>query len=232
MESMDGATFGQKAVRLGLVTEADFRDALEVFGSRNPPLEDLVPYLERKGLMTPWQTRRLRRGETDGYFLGGYRLLYKISAGTFGKVYRGDDPATGRIVAVKVLRGRWSEDQSKVDQFLREGKLGLTLDHPNIVKVLAISHDKATGQYYIAMEFVEGGNLREILKIRKRLRWDEALQITKDAASGLAYAFSRGVTHRDIKPSNLLISTTKQTKLVDFGLAQLYSGEQDGDKVD
>src|SRR5262249_5430342 len=85
---------------------------------------------------------------------------------------------------------------------------------------------------YIAMEFVEGGNLRKILKIRKRLRRDEALQITKDAASGLAYAFARGVTHRDIKPSNLLISTTTQTKLVDFGLAQLSAGENDGDKAD
>src|SRR4051812_11645019 len=114
MDNMDGATFGRQAVRLGLVPEADFRDALEVLGSRNPPLEDLIPYLERKGLLTPWQTKRLKRGDTVGYFLGGFRLRWRIAYGTFGKVYRADDPVSGRPVAVKVLRGRWSEDQSKV----------------------------------------------------------------------------------------------------------------------
>src|SRR5947209_19975168 len=103
MDNLDGATFGQQAARLGLVKEAALQDAFEEFGSRNPPLDDLVHYFERKGLMTPWQTRRIRKGDTDGFFLGGYRLLYHFASGTFGRVYRADEPETGRQIAVKIL---------------------------------------------------------------------------------------------------------------------------------
>jgi CheY-like chemotaxis protein len=87
----------------------------------------------------------------------------------------------------------------------------------------------------MVMEFVEGGNLREILKIRKTLAVPEALRILEDATAGLTYAYSRGVTHRDIKLTNLLISSQGQAKLVDFGLAQLFasmSKEQGDDPVD
>src|SRR5262249_9412502 len=153
---------------------------------------------------------------------------------TFGRVYRADDPNSGRIVAIKVLRRRWSEDEQKINLFIREGKVGLTLKHPNIVEVLAMNQDAATGQYYIIMEFVEGANLREILQIRKKLQVHEALRIVEDAASGLAYAYSRGVTHRDVKLTNMLISSQGEAKLVDFGLAQLMlsMGNIEHEKVD
>jgi serine/threonine protein kinase len=101
--------------------------------------------------------------------------------------------------------------------------VGLTLKHPNIVEVLAINQDAQTKQYYLVMEFVEGGNLREVLSIRKTLKVDEALRVLEDAASGLAYAYSRGVTHRDIKLTNILVSTQGEAKLTDFGLAQLFA---------
>src|SRR5205807_8807206 len=125
--------------------------------------------------------------------------------------------------ALKVLRRRWTEDQKNIDLFIREGKVGMSLKHPNIVEVLAVSQDLSSGQYFIAMEFVEGGNLREILQIRKTLDLPHALRILEDAASGLAYAYSRGITHRDIKLTHLLISTTGEAKLVDFGLAQMFA---------
>lgn len=227
MENLDGATFGQQALRLGLLTEPQLQEGLEALAQRNPPLEQLVSWLERKGYITPWQTHKIKRGELDGYFLGGYRLLYRVASGTFGRVYRADDPRTGRIMAVKVLRRRWSEDPQKIEMFIREGKLGLALKHPNIVEVVAISHDPVSQQYYLAMEFVEGGNLREILQIRKRLKLTESLQIMEEAAAGLTYAFSKGVTHRDMKLTNLLISTQGHCKLVDFGLAQLFETVQD-----
>src|SRR5947209_4976075 len=83
-----------------------------------------------------------------------------------GTTMEADDPRSGRVVAVKVLRRRWSEDQQRIDLFVREGKVGMQLKHPNIVEVLAISQDPVTGQYYIVMEFVEGGNLREIMQAR------------------------------------------------------------------
>jgi serine/threonine protein kinase len=227
MENLDGATFGQIALRLGLLNEAQFQEALEELGLRNPPLDALVSLLERRGFVTPWQTGKIRRGDSDGFFLGGYRILYRVAAGSFGRVYRADDPRTGRMIALKVLRGKWSrtdnpENQQIIDMFIREGKLGLALRHPNIVEVISVAKDPASLQYYIAMDFVEGGNLREILQIRKRLKLPEAMQILEEAASGLAYAFSKGVTHRDIKLTNLLISAQGHCKLVDFGLAQMF----------
>lgn len=218
---LDAATLGQQAIRLGLVTEQQLEQATDEIGPRNRDPNALLLALERKGYLTPWQSGKLLKADTDGYILGGYRILYKIKSGTFGRVYRADDPNTGRVVAIKVLRRRWSEDEQKINLFIREGKVGLTLKHPNIVEVLAMSQDVATGQYYIIMEFVEGANLREILQIRKKLQVHEALKLVEDAAAGLAYAYSRGVTHRDVKLTNLLISSQGDAKLVDFGLAQL-----------
>jgi CheY-like chemotaxis protein len=233
-QQLDAGTLGQQAVRLGLVSEGQLEQATDEAGPRNNDPNALLLALERKGYLTPWQSGKLLKGDTDGYILGGYRILYKVKSGTFGRVYRADDPNSGRVVAIKVLRRRWSEDEQKINLFIREGKVGLTLKHPNIVEVLAMSQDVATGQYYIVMEFVEGANLREILQIRKKLQVHEALRVIEDAASGLAYAYSRGVTHRDVKLTNLLISSQGEAKLVDFGLAQLMMsmGNIEQEKVD
>jgi serine/threonine protein kinase len=232
----DTMGFCEQVVKLGLVTQAQLNETLEEVreetGKQTPGLVFLTRAMERKGLLTNYQTAKVLKGDPDGYFLGGYRILYKISSGSFGRVFRADDPRTGRVVAVKVLRRRWSEDQQRIDLFIREGKVGLTLKHPNIVEVLAISQDTATGSYYIAMEFVEGGNLREILQIRKSLEVDEALQIIENAAGGLAYAYSKGITHRDIKLTNLLISSQREAKLVDFGLAQMFASIDAKQQVD
>jgi serine/threonine protein kinase len=232
MEPLDTPAFEQQIQKLGLVSEAQLREVHEELGEV-PDLTHLISALERKSYLTPWQRGKVLKGDFDGFFLGGYRILYKIQSGSFGRVFRADDPRTGRVVAVKVLRRRWSEDQQRIDLFIREGKVGLTLKHPNIVEVLAISRDASTGQYYIVMEFVEGGNLREILQIRKKLTVSESLRIIENATSGLAYAYSRGMTHRDIKLTNLLISSTGEAKLVDFGLAQFFSTfAKEEEKVD
>jgi serine/threonine protein kinase len=227
MDISDATTFGQQAVKLSLINEHQLREAMEMAcddsGKTIPDLVYLTRALERKGFLTNYQTSKVLKGDTEGYFLGGYRILYKISSGSFGRVFRADDPRTGRVVAVKVLRRRWSEDRNRIDLFVREGKVGLTLKHPNIVEILAINQDSITGQYYLVMEFVEGGNLREIMQIRKTLSVPEALRILEDASAGLAYAYSRGITHRDVKLTNLLISSTGEAKLVDFGLAQMFA---------
>jgi CheY-like chemotaxis protein len=228
MEILDSGTFGQQAVKVGLITEPQLKQALdearEEGGQPEPVLPLLQRVFERKGWLTNYQSTKLQKGDVDGFFIGGFKVLYKISAGSFGRVFRAEDPRSGRVVAVKVLRRRWSEDKQRIDLFIREGKVGLTLKHPNIVEVLAISQDPISKQYYIAMEFVEGGNLREILQIRKTLGAPEALRILEDATAGLAYAYSRGITHRDIKLTNLLISSQGEAKLVDFGLAQMLAG--------
>ena len=211
-------------VRLKLVDEHTARELLFELEDRLAPAHDFVRLMERKSLLTPLQSTKILKGDTDGYFLGGYRLLYKIASGSFGRVYRGDDPRTGQIVAVKVLRRRWTEDPKRVESFEREGRIGMTLEHPNIVRLLAVNKDAATGQHFIVMEFVEGDNLKNILNARKKLEVDESLQIMEECADGLAYAWARGLTHRDIKASNILMGTDKVAKLVDFGLAEINTG--------
>src|SRR5262245_60842032 len=168
MSNVDAQTISQQAVRLGLVTAEQMRAAVEELGDLGADPEPLLRVLKRKGLLTPWQSGRLLKGDPDGYFLGGYRILYKIASGSFGRVYRADDPRTGTVVAVKVLRRKWSEDPHNIELFEREGRLGMGLRHPNIVEVLAVNRDPVTRQHYIVMEFVEGENLRQLLHRRKK----------------------------------------------------------------
>lgn len=226
--SLDASGIGQLGIRLGLVTNEQVRECLVELDDKTRPAEDMVRLMERKRYLSGWQGAKLLKGDLDGYFLGGYRLLYKIASGSFGRVYRGDDPRTGQVVAIKVLRNKWMMDQQKVDLFTREGKLGLTMRHANLVSILAVGQEKQTGQYFLAMEFVEGGTLRDILKIRKTLSVDEALRILEECAAGLSYAYGKGLTHRDIKPTNILISSEGQAKLVDFGLAEISKEEGAG----
>ena len=228
MSNLSAAALAHQAFKLRLLSDSQLLECRELIAQGLTTADALLRGLERKGYLTPWQSQKLLKGETDGYFLGAYRLLYKIASGSFGRVFRADDPHTGVVVAIKVLRRRWSEERRTIDLFEREGKVGRSLQHPNIVQILAVDRDVASQQYYIVMEFVEGGNLRDFLAIRKRLQPAEALRLLEDAASGLAYAYSLGVTHRDLKPTNILISTQGTAKLVDFGLAGLYFAEQDG----
>lgn len=224
------AALAQQILSLGLIAEAQMRECQDE-GSVNTT-DDLFRSLERKGYLTAFQIQKLRKDDKDGYILGGYRLLYQISAGSFGRVYRADDPRTGRVVAIKALRKRWSSDAHAIELFEREARLGMTLRHPNIVAILALDRDPASRTHYIVMEFVEGGSLRDFLTIRKKLAAGEALKVLDDAASGLAYAYSRGITHRDMKLTNVLISAQRVAKLVDFGLAGLSAFGNDDERVD
>jgi serine/threonine protein kinase len=222
--------FSDLAIRMRLVEDDVAKECLY---DLDPKAEahEMARLMERKRLLTPLQSSKLLKGDTDGYILGGYRLLYKIASGSFGRVYRGDDPRTGQVVAVKVLRHRWTDDKKKIELFEREGRIGMSLQHPNIVQILTVSKDNLTGQHFIVMEFVEGANLRDILTTRKKMDLKEGLRIIEEAAAGLTYAQSRGLTHRDIKPTNILIGTDKVAKLVDFGLAEFNteSEEHKGD---
>src|SRR5947208_1419177 len=137
MANADATQVADLAVRVGLLTPDQVRDGWDELGQRGGEPEPLLRALERKGHLTPLQSSKLLKQDRDGYFLGGFRLLYKIASGTFGRVYRADDPRSGRIVAIKVLRRKWSDDKHNIEQFEREGRVGMMLRHPNIVEIIA-----------------------------------------------------------------------------------------------
>src|SRR5262245_18709225 len=110
MVPLDATGLGQLAHRMGLLTESQIEEAQEEAGTGTSDPNEFLRILERKSYLTPYQSAKLLKGDTDGYFLGGYRVLYRIASGSFGRVFRADDPSSGRILAIKVLRKRWSED--------------------------------------------------------------------------------------------------------------------------
>jgi serine/threonine protein kinase len=234
MAELNASTLAKRACMLGLLTDGQVQECTGDVDFAPGDAAALVRILERKGYLTSWQGQKLLKGDKDGFFVGGYRVLYKISSGSFGRVYRATDIRSGRVVAIKVLRQRWSENPKSVELFEREGKVGLALKHPNIVEILAVDRDATAKQHYLVMEFVEGGNLKDFLAVRKKLEPKEALRLIENAASGLAYAYGKGLTHRDLKTSNMLISSQGAIKLVDFGLAGMLTlgGREDDGKVE
>ncbi|MBI3411005.1 MAG: protein kinase [Planctomycetes bacterium] len=220
-DPIDAVAVSNLAVRMGLITPDQIQMVWNELGKKGGEALPFLRAMERRGWLTPWQTHKLEKMDRDGYFLGGYRILYRIKAGTFGRVYRAENPSSGEVVAIKVLRRKWSDNPHNIELFEREGRLGMTLHHSNIVEILAVSHDMASKQFYIVMEFVEGGDLRDLLAIRnpKKLEPDEALKILEDVTAGLQFALSKGITHRDMKLTNVLLSAQRTAKLVDFGLA-------------
>ena len=218
-------SLAQRVVDLNLASSTDIDRIWSELRSHDVSVEDVKSILLRKGILTNFQLTRLLAGERLGYFYGPYKVLYMIGAGTFARVFRAVHRETGRVVAVKVLRSRHRGDMSQVEQFLREGRMGLQLRHPNIVTIHEIVNDPRAP--YLVMEFVEGETLREILRIRKRFNAKDGLAVMQDICAGLDFAFQKGITHRDLKLSNVLVHSSGRCKLVDFGLAALADTSSD-----
>ena len=178
-----------------------------------------------RGILTNYQFDRLARGEKAGFFYGDYKVLYLVGTGSFARVYRATHRETGQVVALKVLRSRYSENPVQTEQFLREGGMGAELRHPNIVPIFEVYSKKRL--HFLVMEFVEGQNLRDFVSVRTKLSVQDAINITTDITAGLAYAAERGITHRDMKLSNALIASSGRAQIVDFGLAAATTGEDD-----
>lgn len=209
--------FAQAISNFGLADRREVNAAMRDLGTGEHSLDDMVSTMQSRGLVTTLQTEKILRGDRSGYFYGDYKVLYLIGAGTFARVYRAQKGDT--VHAVKVLRKRFRDELKELEQFLREGRMGLKLRHPNIVQITDVVPDQRTP--FLVMEFVEGQTLRELTKLRGKLPADLALRLMHEIASGLAYAASLGIAHRDLKLSNVLISSDGKAKLVDFGLAAM-----------
>jgi len=160
--------------------------------------------------------------------LGPYEILGEVGRGGMGVVYRAHDPAIGRFVALKVIRldaaaGHPSELEFLRSRLFREARAAGALSHPNIVTIYQIAEHG--GVAYIAMEFIGGATLQQILASGPPLRRDLALKILCQAAEALDYAHGKGIIHRDIKPANIMLSEHETVKICDFGIAKLTSGQ-------
>ncbi len=147
--------------------------------------------------------------------IGRYQLLEIVGRGGQGTVYRGHDPSTGQIVAVKILSENHS-DGDFLERFQREASILASLDHPNVIKVF--DHGEEEGRHYIVTEYVPE-NLARIIDQGDPLPLRRALIVASQIASALAVTHDNGITHRDVKPANVLMTHTGDIKLTDFGIA-------------
>jgi serine/threonine-protein kinase len=215
--------FGKMAVEHGLCTDDELRHALEQLHSRreiNPIiLQDLMIEL---GFITQTQAERLKEDVKESKAavrkIPGYKILGKLGAGAMAVVYKGKQLSLNRMVAIKVLPKRFTQNPEYVERFYKEGQAAGKLNHPNIVQ--AIDVGEAGGYHYFVMEYVEGKTIADDLSAGKIFSEAEALDIVIQVAHALAHAHACSLIHRDVKPKNIMISNTGAVKLADMGLAR------------
>lgn len=188
----------------------------------------LAEYLIEVGELTHYQTEKLRAGRWRGLVVGEYHILAPLGRGGMGTVYLAKSlarPATSPyplfpLVALKVLPPKRAREEEKtLLRFQREMELGKHLDHPNITRTLDAGEHN--GVHFIAMEYVPGQSLRQLVAQSGPLPVEDAARLFADVAAGLAHAHERGLIHRDLKPSNIMVTPEGRAKILDLGLALL-----------
>ncbi len=155
--------------------------------------------------------------------IGKYLIKQELASGAMGTVYLGYDPLLDRNTAIKVIK-TGMEDENLRKRFFLEGQAVAKLDHPNIVKIWGMDTD-AGNRPYIAMEYVEGDDLKSYIEKRTFVPFEQKLRIIINVCMGLQHAHDNGVIHRDIKPANIQINKNGEPKILDFGLARYVSSD-------
>ncbi|MCU1246353.1 MAG: serine/threonine protein kinase, partial [Acidobacteria bacterium] len=167
-------------------------------------------------------------GEKPHLKLARYEVVRELGKGAMGIVYLAKDPLIGRLVALKTIRpaAHADDDETKEFQqrFVREAQAAGILNHPTIVTVHDIGQDDASGVSFIAMEYVEGYNLKEVLAQGRPLSFDQIGDLVAQVADALDFAHTKGIVHRDVKPANIIIIEGNRAKITDFGIAKIASG--------
>jgi serine/threonine protein kinase len=147
-----------------------------------------------------------------------YKVISQIGSGGMSLVFKAQDLSLGRIVAIKVLRERYTGDGQFLDRFLHEARAAANLAHPNIVTVHDFGED--AGRYYMVMEYIEGENLKTIIRNGSPFTVDRTLDFITQISAGVGYAHRAGLVHCDIKPQNVLVTPEGKVKVTDFGIAR------------
>jgi eukaryotic-like serine/threonine-protein kinase len=160
-----------------------------------------------------------------GKAVSHYHIVERLGKGGMGEVYQAKDQRLGRNVAIKVLPEEFAKDANRVLRFQREAKLLASLNHPNIAAIYGL--EEFDGTKFLVLELVDGETLAEQLK-RAPIAVEEALKLALQIAEALESAHEKGVIHRDLKPANIKITPAGKVKVLDFGLAKAFAGEQAG----
>lgn len=225
-------SFGQLAIRENICSFEQVKECLDIqsklrtLGIEPKKLGDI---LVEKGYMTADQVAHIGRLQalaaagSSKLQIPGYEILGRIGQGAMGSVYKARQVSMDRVVAVKVLSGRYSKDPSFVERFLREARAVAKLNHENVISGIDVG--ELNGTHYFVMEFVDGAPVSNVMKREGRLSEKRCLEIAQHVARALGHAHKHGIVHRDVKPENIMITTQGVAKLCDLGLAKQAKGD-------
>ena len=222
---------GRVVVEKGLATREDVDRCLEIIrnssGGSDASQHSLSGILVAEGIVTQRQISRIQP-ELDeqkaGRQIPGYQILSKLGAGAMATVYKARQLSLDRIVAIKVLPQKHSNDPNFIQRFHDEGKAAAKLNHPNIVGAYDVG--QAGNFHYFVMEFVDGRTVYDDIAKHGAYSEADALEIAIQVAKALSHAHAAGFIHRDVKPKNIIITSDGTVKLADMGLARAVSDRE------
>jgi eukaryotic-like serine/threonine-protein kinase len=180
-------------------------------------------FLERPALEISPGFEIKKKSSLIGRQFGSYHILSELGRGGMGEVYRAKDQKLGRNVAIKVLPEEFAKDVARIARFQREAKLLAYLNHPNIAAIYGF--EEFSGTNFLVLELVEGETLADRIRAGA-IPVEEALKLAFQIAEALEAAHEKGVIHRDLKPANIKVTPEGKVKVLDFGLAKAFAGEQ------
>lgn len=229
MPFQEDTAFGRKVLEHRFCSKEEIalcRDRQEELAAQGVE-KSLAEILVESGYLTKSQIARINRSADDDSMyrpaqqIPGFQILKKLGQGAMATVFQAKQVSLDRIVAIKVLPRRMSENREFVERFYREGRAAARLNHPNIVQ--AIDVGEAGGYHYFVMEYIDGCTVYDKIADGKPLSEEEAVRITLGTARALEHAHARGFIHRDVKPKNIMITKDNVVKLADMGLAREVS---------
>ncbi len=222
------SSFLQMLAQSGLLNDDQLRAVRKRFTDGKTSASDICEWLQKRGILTGWQSEKLLQAKHRGFFLGPYTLLQKIARGGMSSIYAARHRTTGEVHALKVLPPSRTTQASYLPRFRREATIALRLQHPNIVRVHGI-YEETDGKdpvHFMAMELLTGRDLFEIVSQEGPMSVRRAVLLIQQAALGLEYAHQNGLVHRDIKPGNLFLSDDGSLRILDLGLAQDFDSDE------